>query len=66
MIYNVHTESVLNKINEHVQKLNEAIKFATDAHAGHQCILESFGKLFPEKHTYQSAHDNGGCIDQCA
>ena len=27
MIYNVHTESVLNKINEHVQKLNEAIKF---------------------------------------
>ena len=27
MIYNVHTESALNKINDQVQKLNEAIKF---------------------------------------
>lgn len=27
MIYNVHSESTLNKINDQVQKLNEAIKF---------------------------------------
>lgn len=27
MIYNVHTDSALNKINDQVQKLNEAIKF---------------------------------------